>query len=164
MGGSPLSLSAFPRAACAVGLTATVGVPPAGDEMGVGEGFTVGVRVGEGFAVGETVGVAGVGESTGVFVGVTVTGGRLTGEPCGPVGVAVPWLMVPGVAPGVDDELAIEPVLLELEANRMLIAVRGAPEASRTAIICSPSGHVGRVPSHRVVRNVPRASVRTQAG
>ena len=72
-------------------------------------------------------------------------------------------MTVPGVVTGVDDELAIEPVLLELEANRTVIAVTGAPEASRAAIICSPSGHVGLVPSHRVVRNAPRALMRTQA-
>src|SRR5579863_1592923 len=123
-GGAPLSLRALPSPALAVGLTPAVGVPAAGDGTGVGEVFGVGVTVGEVFGVGVTVGVAGVGEAIGVFVGVTVTGGRPPGVPCGPPGVAVPLLILPGVAPDTGDELAIVPELVEPEANRMLIAVR----------------------------------------
>src|SRR5947209_7115583 len=86
-GGTPLSFRALLSPVLeAVGLTRGVGVPRAGVVIGVGEGFTVGVTVGEGFTVAVTVGFAGVGERVGVLVGVTVTGGRLTGEPCGPVG------------------------------------------------------------------------------
>ena len=168
VGEGPLSLSALPSPALVVvGLVPAVGVPPAGEVTGVGEFFGVGVMVGEGFAggdaVGETGGLAGVGERVGVFVGVEVTGGRLTGDPCGPLGVVLPVVMLPGVAPVVGDELAIVPLLLELEVKRTMVAVMGAPEASRTAIICWPCVHVVLVPSHRVIWNDPRASVRTQA-
>ena len=157
-------MSALPRPELpAVGLTPAVGVPPAGEVTGVGEVFAVGVIVGEGFAVGVMVGGAGVGERVGVFAGVAVTGGRLTGEPCGPVGVGLPVVVPPGVAPVEGDELAIVLVLLELETRRMVMAVRGLLEASRAAIKCSPGAHVGLVASHTVTWNAPRAFIRTQA-
>jgi|SRR5581483_3616392 len=93
-GGTPLSFRALPSPVlAAVGLMPGVGVPPAGEPMGVGEVFTVGVMVGDVATVGVTVG-AWVGEGTGVVgggVGVTVTGGRLTGVLCGPCVIGVPF-------------------------------------------------------------------------
>jgi hypothetical protein len=152
VGGAPLSLSALLNPAlAAVGLAPAVGVPPAGEVTGVGEFFGVGVMVGDGCFVGVTVGFAGVGERDGVFVAVGVTGGRLTGEPCGPAGVVLPELTLPGVVPVVGDELAMVPVLLELEARRIVIAVIGVLEESRTAMICWPDVHLGLVASHTVI-------------
>ncbi len=129
----------------------------------MGEVFAVGVMVGEGFTVGVTVGVAGVGERVGVFAGVAVTGGRLTGDPCGPLGVGLLAVLLPGVAPVEGDVLAIVLVLLELETNRIVIAVRGLLEASRAAMKCWPDAHVGLVASHSVAWNAPCAFMRTQA-
>ena len=116
-GGTPLSFKALPSPVLAgVGLAPAVGVPPAGVVTGVGQLFTVGVTVGDFETVGVTVGLAGVGV-TGGNVGVAVTGGRLTGVPCGPVGVGVPVCVLPGVVPGTGDELATTP--LELAASRI---------------------------------------------
>ena len=168
-GGTPLSFRSLPSPVlAAVGLTPGVGVPPAGEPIGVGEVFTVGVTVGDVAAVGVTVGVAWVGEAVGVTgagVGVTVTGGRPTGVLCGPDEVGVPFWVPPGpgVEPGVGDELATVPLELELATSRTGSVASGLPEASEALMICAPGDQPEPVPSQSVAVNDPAVLTRAQA-